>query len=136
MSSLTSSGTIEKQFRPEFRNRLDQIVKFAPLSEEALEKVIDKFLTQVDSQLVAKNTSLAATARARSWLVKHGYEAKYGARSLFRTIQKQVNDPLADALLFGELAGGGVAVLDVKDSKLTLRFEPKRSSPKKASLSV
>ncbi|MCB0346530.1 MAG: ATP-dependent Clp protease ATP-binding subunit ClpA [Bdellovibrionales bacterium] len=117
-----ASGAIEKTFRPEFRNRLDMIVKFKALSSEVIEKIVDKFITEIDTQLHSRKAGLMITSAARTWIAENGYEARYGGRSVHRMIQKKVKDPLADELLFGALQEGGTATLDIKDGKLALTF--------------
>lgn len=119
-----ASGAIEKTFRPEFRNRLDMIVKFKPLSPEVIEKIVDKFVTEIDTQLHSRKASVVITSAARTWIAENGYEARYGGRSVHRLIQKKLKDPLADELLFGALQEGGTATLDVKKGKLALSFAP------------
>lgn len=127
-------AAIEKTFRPEFRNRLDMIVKFKSLSTDVVERIVDKFVTEIDTQLHSKKASVVMTAAARSWLAENGYDPRFGGRSVHRLIQKRVKDALADELLFGKLQNGGTVTLDVKDSELKLRFESpkaKKKIPKK-----
>ena len=111
---------IEKTFRPEFRNRLDMIVKFSSLNEQTLHRVIDKFVAEIDAQLLEKNVTLILSSEARKWIADNGYEAKFGARSLHRLIQQEIKDPLSDELLFGKLQEGGTANIIVKDNKLKI----------------
>jgi ATP-dependent Clp protease ATP-binding subunit ClpA len=118
-----SQGAIDKTFRPEFRNRLDMIVKFAALSLEIAEKVVDKFIAELDSLLLEKRASISITSAARAWMAEKGYEPQYGARSISRLVQKEVKDKLADELLFGRLVDGGMVVVDVANSELVLKIE-------------
>ena len=123
-----SQGSIDKMFRPEFRNRLDAIIKFASLSSEVAELVVDKFITEIDAQLVHRKASISITSAARSWIAARGYEPQYGARSIHRLIQREIKDRLADELLFGKLSQGGTVVVDVADDALDLKFESRPSS--------
>ncbi len=118
-------GTIDKAFRPEFRNRLDLTVKFKALPLEIVEKIVDKFITEIDTQLVKNNSSIVITCAARSWLAKTGYSLLYGARSVHRLIQREITDKLADEILFGSLAQGGTITVDLREEKLCLDFAPR-----------
>jgi len=125
-------GDIDKAFRPEFRNRLDMIVRFDSLSEATLGQIVDKFIAEIDSQLNAKKASIVITPEARSFISQHGYDPKYGGRSIHRYIQREIKDKLADELLFGSLAQGGVVTVDCVDEALTFSYEEKRKrTPKK-----
>lgn len=114
---------IEKFFSPEFRNRLDAIISFQALNLEIMEKIVDKFLKELNEQLVTKRVVVNITPAVRTWLAKVGYDPKYGARPLDRVIQKEIKDHLSDDILFGRLNKGGEVVIDLKDDKLT--FNPK-----------
>ena len=109
---------IERLFTPEFRNRLDAIIPFAPLSKEVIHKVVDKFIMQLDLQLAERNVEIELSDAARDWIADRGYDSKYGARPLARVVQEHIKKPLADELLFGQLVGGGVAVVDLIDGVL------------------
>ena len=115
---------IEKLFNPEFRNRLDGIITFHPLSIATMEKIVDKFMAQLDEQLSPKKVRVILSDQARSWLARHGYDSIYGARPLARLIQKEIKDPLSEEILFGKLTNGGEASinLDEKKKKLTLHY--------------
>jgi len=123
-------GAIDKMFRPEFRNRLDLTVKFKPLGEEIIEQVVDKFIVEIDSQLLAKKCTIVLTPEARKWLAKNGYQPQYGARSIHRLIQAKVKDKLADELLFGKLSAGGEAEVGVENDDLVLSFRSRTAVPK------
>ena len=118
-----SSGAIEKMFRPEFRNRLDMIVKFKPLNQEVSERIVDKFLSEIEAKLRDRKITLSLSAEARSWIVDKGYTPQYGARSLYRYIQKEIEDKLANEILFGELSNGGSAHLELTENSLSFRIE-------------
>ncbi|MES9923747.1 MAG: ATP-dependent Clp protease ATP-binding subunit ClpA [Candidatus Thiodiazotropha endolucinida] len=109
---------IKKMFTPEFRNRLDAIIQFAGLSPEHIAKVVDKFIFELEGQLQEKHVNLVVEPEARVWLAEHGYDPKMGARPMARLIQDEIKKPLAEELLFGKLAGGGVVKVDVADDKL------------------
>ncbi|MES9814742.1 MAG: ATP-dependent Clp protease ATP-binding subunit ClpA [Candidatus Thiodiazotropha sp.] len=109
---------IKKMFTPEFRNRLDAIIQFAGLSPEHIAKVVDKFIFELEGQLQEKHVNLVVEAEARVWLAEHGYDPKMGARPMARLIQDEIKKPLAEELLFGKLAGGGVVKVDVANDKL------------------
>lgn len=111
---------IRRGFSPEFRNRLDAIVQFAPLSQDMIERVVDKFVMELELQLEAKGVALIISPEARTWLAVKGYDDKMGARPMARVIQDHIKRPLADALLFGELSGGGTVTARVKDDALVL----------------
>ena len=133
------TDAIEKTFTPEFRNRLDAVIAFAPLETETVRLVVDKFIMQLEAQLTDKDVEIELDEAARNWLAARGYDATYGARPLARLVQEHIKKPLADELLFGKLIqGGSVKVGVLKDSlKLTCRPAPQRKpakKPKKASL--
>ncbi|MBI2786566.1 MAG: ATP-dependent Clp protease ATP-binding subunit ClpA, partial [Legionella longbeachae] len=109
---------IKKQFSPEFRNRLDAIINFAPLDALTIGLVVDKFIMELDEQLSHKGVSFNVDKMAREWLIEHGYDKVMGARPMARLIQENVKKPLADELLFGKLMHGGHVTLKVKDGKL------------------
>lgn len=122
---------IEKMFTPEFRNRLDAIIPFAPLESDVIRLVVDKFMMQLDAQLADRNVEIELSDAARDWLAERGYDRNYGARPLARVVQENIKKPLADALLFGELTGGGLAFVDVKDDELVVEVKapPQRALP-------
>jgi ATP-dependent Clp protease ATP-binding subunit ClpA len=98
---------MRKMFTPEFRNRLDAIVQFAPLERREILRVVDKFILQLEEQLAAKNVQLEVDESARLWIADRGYDVKMGARPMARVIQESLKRPLAEELLFGKLANGG-----------------------------
>ncbi len=124
---------IEKIFTPEFRNRLDAIIPFAPLGQDVIRLVVDKFIMQLDAQLADRNVEIELTEAALDWLGERGYDEKYGARPLARVVQEHIKKPLADELLFGGLTGGGLAVVDVIDGKLqvSVKAPPPKALPGK-----
>jgi ATP-dependent Clp protease ATP-binding subunit ClpA len=104
---------IEKLFNPEFRNRLDGIITFHALNIEIMQKIVDKFIAELNEQLAVKKVQLTLSPAARTWLANHGYDPVYGARPLARLIQTEIKDRLADELLFGHLLNGGSALVDL-----------------------
>lgn len=116
----TGRGAIERTFSPEFRNRLDAIIPFSALPREVIEKVADKFVRELEWQLLEKKVTLELTPAARAWLAKNGYDKLHGARPMARLIQEKVKAPLAEMILFGDLQQGGTAIIDEADGQLTL----------------
>jgi len=117
------TAAIERTFSPEFRNRLDATISFAPLGPETIVKVVDKFVVQLEAQLMDRNVSIELTRSAADWLSEKGYDSKMGARPLSRVIQEHIKKPLAEELLFGKLAKGGLVKVDTKDGALVLIIE-------------
>ncbi len=113
---------IEKIFSPEFRNRLDEVINFNALNLEIMEKVVDKFMVELNSQLAVKKVMLTISDQVRTWLAKKGYDPQYGARPLTRVIQTEIKDTLSDQILFGRMQKGGEVSIDLKDDKLVFRY--------------
>jgi len=120
----TSDGmeALKRLFTPEFRNRLDAIIQFAPLDERTLSSVVDKFIAQLESQLSQKKVDLIVDEAARSWIGKKGYDPQMGARPMARVLQEHIKRPLSEAILFGDLAKGGVVHVSVVDNELYLDY--------------
>ena len=118
------TAAIERTFTPEFRNRLDATISFAPLSKEVILKVVDKFVLQLEAQLMDRNVTFELSPDAAGWLADKGYDDKMGARPLARVIQEHLKKPLAEELLFGKLAKGGLVKVHLKDGKLDLELVP------------
>jgi len=113
---------LERVFSPEFRNRLDAIVMFKPLSPEAMETIVDKFILELENQLTDRQVAITLTPAARSWLATEGYHRVFGARPLARVIQKEVRDVLTDQILFGALEHGGNVTIDAADGHLKFDY--------------
>jgi ATP-dependent Clp protease ATP-binding subunit ClpA len=113
-------------FSPEFRNRLDAIIQFGSLDSATIERVVDKLIVEVESQLEQKGVQISLDDAARAWIAEKGYDPKMGARPMARIIQEHIKRPLAEELLFGRLANGGTVRISVsKDgSKLDLDCTP------------
>ncbi len=114
------TAAIERTFTPEFRNRLDAVISFAPLPKEVILRVVEKFVLQLEAQLMDRNVTIELTPKAAQWLADKGYDDKMGARPLGRVIQEHIKKPLAEELLFGKLAKGGVVKVKVKNGDLEL----------------
>ncbi len=125
MRTDEDTEAITKMFSPEFRNRLDAIVPFQNLKPETVEKVVDKFIAQLEGQLADKNVEIELTPTARAYLAKAGYDPSMGARPLARVIQEKVKRPLAEEILFGKLAKGGLVRVNYTDGKLVFEYEGK-----------
>ncbi|WOI55079.1 ATP-dependent Clp protease ATP-binding subunit ClpA [Palleronia sp. LCG004] len=131
------TAAIERTFTPEFRNRLDAVISFGALPKEVILRVVEKFVLQLEAQLMDRNVTIELTDDAAAWLGDRGYDEKMGARPLGRVIQEHIKKPLAEELLFGKLAKGGVVQVGVKDGQIDLRFNPpetRRLSSKKPPL--
>jgi ATP-dependent Clp protease ATP-binding subunit ClpA len=114
---------IKKMFTPEFRNRLDATISFAPLSQEVILRVVDKFLVELEAQLHEKKVDPEFSQGLRDYLGKHGFDPQMGARPMARLIQDTIRKGLADELLFGKLVGGGKVSIDIDaDGKVKLSF--------------
>jgi len=109
---------IKRMFTPEFRNRLDATIPFAPLTQEVVARVVEKFVMQLEAQLADRNVTIELSSAAKEWLAERGYDKLYGARPLGRVIQETIKKPLAEELLFGKLAKGGSVKVGLKDGKL------------------
>src|SRR4249919_167285 len=115
---------IEKMFSPEFRNRLDAMIAFNSLSMEIIERVVDKFIIELDHQLNEKKVFLQLTVKARRWLAEKGYDPSFGARPMARLIQNEIKRVLADEILFGRLQSGGKVEVDENEGKLAFTYSP------------
>ncbi|QFT73981.1 ATP-dependent Clp protease ATP-binding subunit ClpA [Ruegeria sp. THAF33] len=116
------TAAIERMFTPEFRNRLDAVISFAPLPKEVILQVVEKFVLQLEAQLLDRGVTIDLTPKAAEWLADKGYDDKMGARPLGRVIQEHIKKPLAEELLFGKLAKGGVVRVSVKKGELDLEI--------------
>jgi ATP-dependent Clp protease ATP-binding subunit ClpA len=114
---------IRRLFTPEFRNRLDAVIQFAPLDRPTIERVVDKLIVEVETQLEQKGVQLTVEDAARTWIAEKGYDPKMGARPMARVIQEHIKRPLAEELLFGRLAGGGQVQVSVSADGSKLEFE-------------
>ena len=117
------TAAIERQFTPEFRNRLDAVISFAPLPKPVTMQIVEKFVLQLEAQLMDRHVSIEITEAAAEWLADKGYDEKMGARPLGRVIQEHIKKPLAEELLFGKLAKGGLVKVGVRKGELHLKLE-------------
>jgi ATP-dependent Clp protease ATP-binding subunit ClpA len=115
---------IERLFTPEFRNRLDAIIHFGALPLPVIERVVDKFMLELDVQLNEKRVFVQMTPEARRYLAEKGYDPTFGARPMARLIQTEIKRVLADEILFGRLKDGGRVEIDVADGALAFHYEP------------
>ena len=113
---------IERLFSPEFRNRLDSIISFSALSKEIIVQVVDKFVVQLEAQLMDRNVAIELSKTAAEWLGNKGYDNRMGARPLARVIQEEIKKPLAEELLFGKLSKGGLVKVGIKNGKIELKI--------------
>ena len=114
------TAAIERTFTPEFRNRLDAVISFNPLPKDTILQVVEKFVLQLEAQLMDRHVAIEMTNEAASWLADKGYDDKMGARPLSRVIQEHIKKPLAEELLFGKLSKGGLVIVSVKNNKIKL----------------
>ncbi len=120
---------IKRMFTPEFRNRLDATISFAPLDEKIILQVVDKFLMQLEAQLTEKKVDVTYTEALKKYLAKNGFDPLMGARPMARLIQDTIRRALADELLFGRLANGGKVTIDVDaDGKVKLDISEEKES--------
>ena len=115
---------IERTFTPEFRNRLDAVISFDALGKDTILQVVEKFVLQLEAQLLDRNVTIELTKPAAEWLAEKGYDDRMGARPLGRVIQENIKKPLAEELLFGKLTKGGLVKVGVKNGEIDLRIEP------------
>jgi ATP-dependent Clp protease ATP-binding subunit ClpA len=131
--SSDSMEVIRRTFSPEFRNRLDAIISFKALDMPVVLMVVDKFILELEEQLVLKDVDVTVTRAAREWLAEKGFDPAMGARPMKRVIQEQIKRPLADDLLFGKLADGGEVLVDApegEDEELRLKVSSKKKKKK------
>jgi ATP-dependent Clp protease ATP-binding subunit ClpA len=125
---------IKRLFTPEFRNRLDATIAFAPLTRDTIDRVVEKFVLELEAQLIDRDVTFDLTAEATRWLGEKGYDNQFGARPLARVIQDYIKKPLADEILFGRLKGGGTVrvLLDREKNELVFEFVPADSGAPRA----
>ncbi|MFV0411289.1 MAG: AAA family ATPase, partial [Paracoccus sp. (in: a-proteobacteria)] len=121
--SSDDSEVIKRTFSPEFRNRLDSIIRFNALDEKTIMHVVGKFIIQLEEQLADKNVTIQVDSKARQWLAKNGYDKAMGARPMGRVIQEHLKKPLANEILFGSLVDGGVVKVELVDDSLSFDFQ-------------
>jgi len=137
-NSSDAMEVIRRAFSPEFRNRLDAIINFKALDMPVVLMVVDKFIMELEEQLALKGVSISVSRAAREWLAERGFDPKMGARPMKRVIQEQIKRPLADDLLFGDLAEGGEVRVEVPAKRgeksdppgLRLKVKARKAEPK------
>jgi ATP-dependent Clp protease ATP-binding subunit ClpC len=127
---LKVNEELKQHFRPEFLNRIDDIVVFHQLTENEIIEIVDLMIARVENQLANKDMSLEITPAAKKLLAHRGFDPVLGARPLRRTIQREIEDALSEKILYGEITGGQIIVVDVDEAegvaqKFTFRGEPK-----------
>lgn len=122
---------ITEFFRPEFRNRLDGIIRFNKLTKENMQRIIEKFISQMNELSRKKNVNIVLDQPAKDWLINKGFDRNMGARPLSRVIQENIKKPLAKEMLFGKLKNGGAVMVHAKDGKLEFQYmeSPEASDP-------
>jgi ATP-dependent Clp protease ATP-binding subunit ClpA len=121
-TSAKSRDAVSKLFNPEFRNRLDGIIAFSPLTPDIMKKVVHKFMAELSGQLKQKKVRIDLTDSAVNWLASKGFDPLYGARPLSRIIQSEIKDALSEEVLFGRLKKGGRVTIDLKEDKLDFEY--------------
>jgi ATP-dependent Clp protease ATP-binding subunit ClpA len=116
---------IKDQFKPEFRNRLDEVVYFESLPSEVIERIVDKFISELEEQLSERKVTFKISPEARAWLAVKGFDPVLGARPMARLIEREVKDRLADEILFGRLEKGGVVTIALSEGALMFEFGPR-----------
>jgi ATP-dependent Clp protease ATP-binding subunit ClpA len=131
--SSDDNEAINRLFTPEFRNRLDAVIPFANLPLDVIMKVVEKFVFQLEAQLVDRGITIELSEPAARWLAETGYDEKYGARPMSRVIQDHIKKPLADEVLFGRLVNGGLVKIRLEGEGLKrhLAFEYVPMDPSK-----
>ncbi|MEZ5425269.1 MAG: ATP-dependent Clp protease ATP-binding subunit ClpA [Pyrinomonadaceae bacterium] len=118
----SAKGAIERTFTPEFLNRLDARVAFKPLDLEIIKLIVDKFIKELNGQMIEKRVLVKLTEEAREWLAKNGFDSKYGARPMQRLIHDKIKQPLAQEILFGQLTEGGSVSVELAEDDVVLKF--------------
>jgi len=122
-------GAIKRLFKPEFRNRLDEVIYFNPLPNETIRKIVDKFISEMERQLSDREISFELSDEARDWLAEKGFDPLLGARPMVRLIQREIKDKLADEILFGQLKSGGKVKIARGEEGLGFTIAPKTNTP-------
>jgi ATP-dependent Clp protease ATP-binding subunit ClpA len=125
--SVGRERAIKQTFKPEFRNRLDEIIYFRSLSPEIILSIVDKLIAELNFQLIESNIEVQVTLEAKQWLAREGMDPVLGARPMRRALEKRIKDPLADEILFGSLSKGGTAQVYLEEDDLKFAFEAKQS---------
>ena len=127
---------LEELFSPEFRNRLDAIIDFAPLEIDSISRVVKKFISQLEGQLAERNIKIMISQEAAEWLGTEGYDPDMGARPLARLIEEKIKKPLADEILIGDLMQGGSVNIELKDGELKFKINSLNNKKNKKGVKV
>jgi ATP-dependent Clp protease ATP-binding subunit ClpA len=122
-----ATGALERMFSPEFRNRLDVTVHFNPLGTGEIERVVDKHVAELAAMVAARHISIELTPAARAWLARKGFDRAFGARPMARLVEKSIKKPLAELLLFENVADGDRIIVDVAEDALTVQAKSRES---------
>lgn len=133
-SAFKGKKAIEKIFNPEFRNRLDAIITFNSLSQDIMGLIVDKFVKELNEQLLSRGVRIEITPAARTWMARKGHDPQYGARPLTRLMQTEIKDMLSDEILFGKLEKGGHVLVKKDGDKLTFRITAKQKAMAEATI--
>ena len=117
---------IKKFFTPEFRNRLDAVIYFNHLSNKNIRSIVEKFIMELENQLLEKHVDLEVAEEVVDWIAKTGYDPKMGARPIGRVVNEQLRKALANEVLFGKLEKGGKVHARLKNNELKFEFEPEK----------
>jgi ATP-dependent Clp protease ATP-binding subunit ClpA len=123
VTSDAINGAVENIFTPEFRNRLDSVVTFNNLDLEIMKMIVKKELAEFEAQLKEKKVSIEPTDQCITWLAQKGFSPLFGAREVARLVQEKIKNYFVDQVLFGALAGGGKAIIDVKDDEIKIEIK-------------
>ena len=133
-SAFKGKKAIEKIFNPEFRNRLDAIITFNSLSQDIMGLIVDKFVKELNEQLLSRGVRIEITPAARTWMARKGHDPQYGARPLTRLMQTEIKDMLSDEILFGKLEKGGHVLVEKDGDKLTFQITAKQKAMAEATI--
>lgn len=133
-SAFKGKKAIEKIFNPEFRNRLDAIITFNSLSQDIMGLIVDKFVKELNEQLLSRGVRIEITPAARTWMARKGHDPQYGARPLTRLMQTEIKDMLSDEILFGKLEKGGHVLVKKDGDKLTFQITAKQKAMAEATI--
>ena len=120
---------LKNHFRPEFLNRIDDVIVFHQLTQVQIIQIVDLMIASLDERLRAKDMGIELTKAAKDLLAKKGYDPLLGARPLRRTIQRDIEDPISERILFGELSDGEIILVDAKDDEFTFVGNAKANTP-------
>ena len=120
---------LKKFFKPEFRNRLDATVKFSRLDDLAMRKIVAKFINELNELISDKHIKIIVSEASVDWLIKHGFDAKMGARPLARKIEESIKVPVSKKILFDHLGAGTIINVDMKDNELIFEVNNKNNTP-------